>query len=118
MENKIVIEAGRPRTALSVGLINCGVQQGCPLSHSLFNLYTDDATQNWQMCDPKHFMICHSTVDILLFADDKAILKTDSENRLQMGIHLLNRKCKDSGLQISTLKTKAMAFCGTDLVRA
>ena len=30
---------------------------------------------------------------------------SDSENRLQMGIHLLNGICKDSGLQISIIKT-------------
>ena len=60
-------------------------------------------------------MIGHSTVDTLLFADDQAIL-SDSENRLQMG--MLNRICKDSGLQISTIKTKVMPFCGTDPVRA
>ena len=56
-------------------------------------------------------------VDTLLFADDQAIL-SDSENRLQMGIHFLNGICKDSGLQISTIKTKVIAFCGTDPVRA
>ena len=34
-----------------------------------------------------------------------------------VGTHLLNRICKDSGLQISTLKAKVMAFRGTDPVR-
>ena len=34
-----------------------------------------------------------------------------------MVTHLLNRICTDSGLQISTLKTKAMGFRGTNPVR-
>ena len=34
-----------------------------------------------------------------------------------MGMHLLSGVCKDTGLQISTIKTKVMAFCGTDPVR-
>ena len=46
------------------------------------------------------------------------LYRRDSENRLEMEIHLLNRICKDSGLQISTRKTKVMAFRGTDPVRA
>ena len=41
---------------------------------------------------------------------------SDSENRFQMGIHLLNEICKDSGLQTYTIKTKVMAFRGTDPV--
>ena len=65
-----------------------------------------------------YYIICYKIyIETLLFADDQAIL-SDSENRLQMGIHLLNRICKDSGLQISTHKTNVMAFSGTDLVRA
>ena len=117
MEDKILIETGRPRTAPRVGLINFGVRQGCPLLPSLFNLYIDDVIQNWQMCLPDHFMIGPSTIDTLLFADDQTIL-SNSENRLQLGIHLSNGICKDSGLQISTIKTKVMAFCGTDPVQA
>ena len=35
-----------------------------------------------------------------------------------MSINFLNGICKDSELQISTIKTKVMAFCGTDPVRA
>ena len=63
------------------------------------------------MCLREHFMIGHFTIDTLLFADNQAIVSA-SEIRLQMGIHLLNRICEDSGLQISTLKTKVMAFRG------
>ena len=58
-----------------------------------------DVIQNWQMCLPEHFVIGHSATDTLLFADDQAIL-SDSENRLRMGIHLLNQICKASVLQI------------------
>ena len=83
VENKILIKAGKPRTVPGVGLINCGVRQVCPLSPSLFNLYIDDVIQNWQMCLPEHFMICHSTIDTLLFADNQVIL-SDSKNRLQI----------------------------------
>ena len=42
-------------------------------------------------------------------------LKTDCR---WVYIYLWNRICKDSGLQISTLKIKVMAFRGTDPVRA
>ena len=69
------------------------------------------------MCLPEYFMVGHSTIDNLFFTDDHAIL-SDSENRLQMGIHLLNRICKDSGLQMSTRRTKVLAFRGTDPVQA
>ena len=43
---------------------------------------------------------------------------SDSENRLQMGIDFVNGMFKDSGLQISTIKTKVMVFCVADPVRA
>ncbi len=88
VENKILIETGKPKTAPTAGLINCGVQ-GCSLSPSLFNLYIDSVIQNWQMCLQENFMIGHSSIDTLLFVDNQAIL-SDSEKRLQMGIHLLN----------------------------
>ena len=35
----------------------------------------------------------------------------------RQGIHLLNGICKDPGLQIFTIKTKVMDFCGTYTVQ-
>ena len=49
-KKKIITETRRRNTAHSVGLINCGVRHGWPISHSLFHLrvYIDNVIHNWQ----------------------------------------------------------------------
>ena len=69
------------------------------------------------MCLPETFTTGYSAIDTLLSADDQAFL-SDLENRLQVGMHLLNGICKHFGLQTSTLKTNEMGFRRTDIVRA
>ena len=57
----------------------------------------------------QNIMIVNFAVNMLLFAGDQAIL-SNSKSGWHMVVHSLSRIFKDLGLQISTLKTKAMSF--------
>jgi hypothetical protein len=48
-------------------------------------------------------------ITAILFADDQ-LIKADSEDKLQIASHNLNKVLRDYGLTISIEKSKVMAF--------
>ena len=65
----------------------------------------------------RDFIIDYCPVDGLRFADNQAIL-SNSVSNLHMAAHSVHGVCKDFGLQVSTLKTKAITFNGADPIQA
>ena len=77
----------------------------------------DDVISKWQIKLEKHFKIKNKFLDTILFADDQVLL-TSSEDDLQNALFKLNNICKEYSLNISTNKTKVLAFKGTETIRA
>jgi len=98
--------------------INQGVRQWCNLSPALFNNYIDDLLRNWKHKADGGLMLKRNFYfNTLLFAGDQVIIQ-DSEDKLQKSVYMLNQMSKDYNLEISTDKTKIMAFRGKHLVRS
>jgi hypothetical protein len=98
--------------------INEGVRQGCNLSPALFNIYVDDLLRNWRhKVDAGILLKRNLYLNTLLFADDQVVIQ-DSEDKLQKSVYILNQMSKDYNLNISTDKTKIMAFKVKHLVRS
>ena len=87
--------------------IKKGVQQGCVLSSSLFNLYTEDIFKEIQ--DMKWVTIDGINLNNLRYADDTALLcfcPTD----LQELLNAVNKAGKPYGMEMNTIKSKAMVI--------
>jgi hypothetical protein len=95
-----------------VAKINQGMRQGCPLSPTLFNIYTVKPVRQWQNNLTKHFQINQNVIDTVLFADDQAVIaKTE---HIQQALHKLTLICTEYNHKISTVKTKVMVFIGRE----
>lgn len=98
-------------------VINLGVRQGCPLSPTLFNIYIDAAVLEWQEQLSRSFTIGNVVLNTILFADDQVILST-SEEELQRATYKLQQIFRNYNLEISTQKSKVMAFEGKYPIRS
>jgi hexokinase len=107
--NKISVKLNSKSSELAE--INRGVYQGCPVSHTLFNIYLDEIIAKWQKEDitgiplPKNKQLL-----TLLSADDQVVI-SNTEDNLQKAVRILNQ-ITEYGLIISVQKTKSMAFKG------
>ena len=91
--------------------ISGGVRQGCPLSTTLFNLYLDDMIRTWKQQITGGINLRTRIVKTLAFADDQ-ILLAKNEDELQIMTYKLKIIAKTYNMEISTEKTKVMAFKG------
>ncbi|GFR63032.1 retrovirus-related Pol polyprotein LINE-1 [Elysia marginata] len=82
-------------------MIQCGVRQGCILSLSLFNLYSEYLLQE------SGILINDVNIDNIQYADGTVIL-AESEEQLQDMLDRIVDKCKEYGMEINTKKINTM----------
>lgn len=86
------------------------VRQGCCLPPTLFNSYLDDMLTAWKIYIPPGRKIDEDTyVNTILYDNDQVVLR-ESENALQISIRKLSQTAMEYNLNISTKKTKTVAF--------
>ena len=87
--------------------IKRGVRQGCILSSSLFNLYTECIFKSIE--GMPGINISGNIVNNLRYADD-TVLIADNEQDLQNIVDTIHRQSKEFGLDMNVKKTKAMVI--------
>ena len=87
---------------------NVGVKQGCVLSPTLFNLFTQDLPDIFdEGCMPP--ILFDIPVSCLMYADDLVIISQTAAG-LQNALNLLNVYCQKWHLTVNIQKTKIMVF--------
>ncbi len=66
------------------------VKQGCSLSPTLFNIYTDELAQSLEQSDTPGLTLSDTEIKCLLFADDLILLASPKEALHQQLDHLQN----------------------------
>ncbi|GFS24696.1 endonuclease-reverse transcriptase [Elysia marginata] len=92
--------------------IKKGVRQGCVLSPSLFNLYTEYIFR--EIDDVLNLKVNGENLNNLRYADDTVLL-AESENDLQNLVTIIEEKSEQYGLMMNTKKTKVMVRSKTEL---
>ena len=87
--------------------IRRGVRQGCILSPSLFNIYTENIFKNIE--EMPGLKINGKIINNLRYADDTVLL-AESEHELQRLIDQVDKSSKEYGLDINIQKTKTMVI--------
>ena len=82
-----------------------GVRQGCVLSPSLFNLYTEKIFREIE--DMESVNVGGHNINNLRYADDTSLLALE-EQKLQNLLTTVNDKGKLNGMEINVKKTKSM----------
>ena len=90
--------------------IKRGVRQGCVLSPSLFNLYTEMIFRSVEDLDG--ITIGGKNINNLRYADD-TVLVADTPEKLQILVNQVNEKGKEYDMKINAKKTKTILFCKT-----
>ena len=86
-----------------------GVNQGCPLSPTLFVLYIDELETYLDEIDGDSLCLFYTVVAILLSADDVVMLSKSGAG-LQRLLNKLYEFCTSSSLDVNLSKTKIMIF--------
>lgn len=94
--------------------INKGTEQGHPLSPDLFKIFLSDLSELLELKNCPS--LWNKLISHLLFADDLILLALDSKTA-QDQINKLIDFCKEWGIEINELKTKAVIF-GHDITKS
>jgi NAD(P)H-hydrate repair Nnr-like enzyme with NAD(P)H-hydrate dehydratase domain len=97
--------------------INKGVQQGCPLSSVLFNIYIDRVITDWLQVMKQSILAKDITLNTVLFMDDQVIM-TSTEDEVQRVVYAWNNIAIKCNLKIAANKTKTIVVKGKMNVRA
>lgn len=85
------------------------INQGCPLSHTLFGLYIDKLETWLNNSNGDGVHLARYVVKLLLYADDLILISKTSHGLID---HLrdLENLCMEVGMQVNISKTKIMIF--------
>lgn len=99
----------------SSGIANLrGLLQGSPMSPLLFNWYIDSLILVVQSIPSKINISPLSTLNIILYADDCAVI-SDTHSNLQLLINTCSQWCDDHGLQLAANKSKIVTNTPDDI---
>ena len=86
-----------------------GTRQGCPLSATLYNIYTNDLPKILKNNKCKPVKLNKTSLNCLMYADDIVVLSETSDG-LQKALKLIDQFCCRWRLKINTDKSKVMIF--------
>ena len=89
--------------------IKKGVQQGCPLSPCLFNLYTEHIRRDVRLDELQAgIKIVRRNINNLRYVDDNTLM-AESEEKLKSPLTRVKEESERAGLRLNIKKTKIMA---------
>ena len=109
MYNNLTAQVHSNGTLGSLFNVTIGTRQGCNLSPSLFNIYTNDLPLILRKanCDP--VSLNSKPINTLMYADDMLIM-SKTPMGINKSLNILGIYCKKWKLEINTDKTKIIIF--------
>lgn len=86
-----------------------GVKQGDSMSPTLFNIFINDITENFEGANSKPLKLIDSEIGSLLFADDLMLLSETKEG-LQQSLNKLSTYCDNWQLSLNVKKSQNHDF--------
>ena len=89
--------------------IEIGTRQGCNLSPTLFNLYINDLSKEFDGNETDNILIDNKVINCLMYADDLVLL-SKTESFMKTSLQKLEKFCNKWRLNISVEKTKILVI--------